>query len=114
MQIYEAVTIEENRHHNLLNSRSEFNRSAVPRLTCKLGNKSYKKYEQEVDRNMEKEEGQITKIRELIKERNRTRVQNQRKLPPPKRRKLEGGKYEQATLERPTSEKEKREDPGRH
>ena len=49
--------------------------------------------EQEVDRDMEKEEGQITKIRELIKERNRTRAQNQRKLPPPKRRKLEGGKY---------------------
>ena len=113
-QIYKAVTIEENRHHNLLNSRSEFNRSAVPRLTCKLGNKSYKKYEQEVDRNMEKEEGQITKIRELIKERNRTRAQNQRKLPPPKRRKLEGGKYEQAIMERPTPEKETREDPRRH
>ena len=109
-QIYEAVTIEENRHHNLLNSSSDFNRSAMPRLTCKLGDKSYQKYEQEVDRDMEKEEGQVTKIRELIKERNRTRAQNQRKLPPPKRRKLEGGKYEQATLEKQTPEKETRED----
>ena len=38
-QICESVTIEQNRHHFLLNSRSEFNRSAVPRLMCKLGDK---------------------------------------------------------------------------
>ena len=80
-QIYESVSIEENRHHFLLNSRSEFNRSAVPRLMCKLGDKNYKKYEQEVEKDLEKEEEQITKIRELVKERNKLRAQKQRKMP---------------------------------
>ena len=48
-QIFESVAIEENRlHHHLLNSRSEFNRSAVPRLVCKLGDSTYKKYEKEM------------------------------------------------------------------
>ena len=55
-QIFESVSIEENRHHHLLNSRSEYNRSAVPRLTCKLGDKAYKKYEKEMEEEMEKEE----------------------------------------------------------
>ena len=35
-QIFESVEIQENRHHHLLNSRSEYNRCAVPRLACKL------------------------------------------------------------------------------
>ena len=111
-QIYESVSIEENRYHHLLNSRSEFNRSAVPRLTCKLGDKSYKKYEQEIEKDMEKEEGQVSKIRELIKERNKNRAQKQRKPPPPKRRKMEEGTYEprqENQQEKPAPEKETRE-----
>ena len=36
----------------------------------KLGDKSYKKYEQEVENDMAKEEIQISKIRDLIKDRN--------------------------------------------
>ena len=110
-QICESVTIEANRNHHLLNSRSEFNPSAVPRLTCNLGDKNFKKYEKEVEKDMEKEEGQIQKIRDLIKERNKTRAQNQRKLPPPKRRKIAEGKFatgqdsrEQAQHERMTGE----------
>ena len=43
---------------------------------------------------MEKEERQVTKIRELVKERNKQRAQNQRKMPPPKRRKLESNMFE--------------------
>ena len=66
-QICESVKIEENRHHFLLNSMSEFNRSAVPRLMCKVG-KNFKKYEQEVETDMEREDNQVTKIRELGKE----------------------------------------------
>ena len=78
-QIFESVQIQENRNHFLLNSRSEFNRCTVPRLTCKLGDKHFKKYEQEVERDMSREENQIQKIRELAKERNKNRAQRQRK-----------------------------------
>jgi hypothetical protein len=94
-QIFESVSIEENRHHFLLNSHSEYNRSAIPRLMCKLGDKSYKKYEKEVDNDLEKEEEQVGKIRELVKERNKLRAQNQRRMPPPKRRKLGSKDFEQ-------------------
>ena len=66
----------------------------MPRLMCKLGDKSYKKYEQEVENDMAKEEIQISKIRNLIKERNKTRAQGQRKMPASKRRKLDETHYE--------------------
>ena len=56
---------------------------------CKLGDRNYKKYEQEVEKDLEKEEEQITKIRELVKERNKLRAQKQRRMPAPKRRKLD-------------------------
>ena len=43
---------------------------------------------------MAKEEGQVAKIRELIKERKKIRVQRQRKAPAPKRRKLNDQEFE--------------------
>ena len=70
-QIFESVEIQANRHHHLLNSRSEFNRCALPRMMCKLGDKNFKENEREIERDMEKEMIQVSKIRELIKERNR-------------------------------------------
>ena len=36
-QIKESVLIQSNRRHTLLNSKSEFNRCSLPRLTVKLG-----------------------------------------------------------------------------
>ena len=63
-QIHESVEIQENRHHHLLNSRSEFNRCALPRMMCKLGDRTFKKNEAD----MAREEIQVSKIRELKKE----------------------------------------------
>ena len=77
-QVLESVEIQNNRHHHLLNSRSEFNRCAVPRMMCKLGDKTFKKNEQEIESDMAREEAQVNKIRELIKERNKKRGQAQR------------------------------------
>ena len=110
-QIYESVEIQENRRHHLLNSRSEYNRCAVPRLTCKLGDNAYKKYEKEIELEMANEEVQISKIREMIKERNRQR--HHTKAPPPKRRKLGDTTYSNCTEETATNnpaEKRKPED----
>ena len=36
-QIGESVAIQSNKDHHLLNSKSEYNRCALPRLTAKLG-----------------------------------------------------------------------------
>ena len=108
-QIYESVAIQENRHHHLLNSRSEFNRCAVPRLMCKLGDKEYKKHEKEMEKDLAREETQVSKIRELIKERNKNR--NKIKAPPPKRRELDDSSYTSTpsqgvpTMERPEKRK---------
>ena len=41
-QILEAVVIEqENKKNNILNSRTEYNRSSLPRLTTKLGDSEH-------------------------------------------------------------------------
>ena len=64
-QIFESVEIQENRHHHLLNSRSEYNRCAVPRLMCKLGDGAYKQYEKETEKEIAKEEDLMSKIRQM-------------------------------------------------
>ena len=88
-QIFESCEIQANRHHHLLNSRSEYNRCAVPRLSCKLGDKEYKLFEKELEKDIKKEESQVSKIRELVKARNRER--NPGRGPPTKRRKVTQG-----------------------
>ena len=72
-QILESVKIQENKEHHLLNSKSEYNRCAIPRLTSKIGEKMYKEWRE--DEKMEKEEEMRIeeKIRMLRKERNRER-----------------------------------------
>ena len=99
------MEIQENRHHHLLNSRSEYNRCAVPRLMCKLGDNAFKKYEKEIQKDLDKEEEQISKIRQLAKTRNRNR--NKLAAPPPKRRKLDMG-FENTTNPPEQSNPEKR------
>ena len=69
-------------------------------MMCKLGDKTFKKNEQEIESEMAREEAQVNKIRELIKERNKKRGQAQRSsktAPAPKRRKLENEEYETKT-----------------
>ena len=38
-QVHESVLIQQNRNHHLLNSKMEYNRCSLPRLTVKLGDK---------------------------------------------------------------------------
>ena len=65
-QIYEAVLIQEYRHHHILNSKSEYNRAALPRIGIKMGDKEFKQHEKENIESLEKEEAlekEITKIK---------------------------------------------------
>ena len=72
-QILESVKLEENIGHNLLNSKSEYNRCAIPRLTTKIGEKMYQKWEKNEKEEKIKEVELEEKIRNLQKERNRGR-----------------------------------------
>ena len=56
-QILESVKIQQERQsHFLLNSRAEYNRCAIPRLSSKIGEKEYKRWEKEGEKEMEKED----------------------------------------------------------
>ena len=66
-QIHEAVLIQTNRdQHSLLNSRSEFNRNAIPRLGLKMGDKEYNENGKE-----KKEAGIEEEILAMRKEKNK-------------------------------------------
>jgi hypothetical protein len=93
----EAVEIQLHREdHHLLNSRAEFNRSAIPRLGLKLGDNEYKERKKEERDDEEKEETILMKIREMKKKRNKERgcmrraeFRNKDKEPANKRRKVD-------------------------
>jgi hypothetical protein len=86
-QIMEACQIQHHRDQHLLNSRSEFNRSAIPRLGLKFGDKEFKDKLKEENEADEKEETLAKKIRELRKQRNRERGGRRRAADEPKQKK---------------------------
>ena len=55
-QIDEAVKIQLNRQFNILNSKSEYKRSLIPRLGVKIGHKVFKS-KKEYDDDEQKDEG---------------------------------------------------------
>ena len=86
-QILESVTIQQERKkHTLLNSRTEYNRCSLPRLTTNMGDKIYKDYEKELK--LEKQEEIVieSKIRELRKTRNKERLHPTRENGPKKKK----------------------------
>ena len=83
---HEAVLIQANRGHTILNSRSEYNRCALPRLGTKLGERETREKRQEVEEEERKEQELEERIRNLGKERQRKRGTD-RKPNQPKRKK---------------------------
>ena len=89
-QISESVIIQANRHHNLLNSRAEYNRCALPRLSLKIGDKHLK--EKDLETILQNEKIVEEKVDEKIRELRKTRRKNPNlSLPARKRLKLNGG-----------------------
>ena len=87
-QVLESVLIQsERKHHNILNSRSEYNRCSLPRLSTKMGEDSYKEFGQEIENEKNEELRIEKKIRELRKEKNKARLHPTKKVGP-KRRKI--------------------------
>ena len=68
-QIHEAVLFPENRNHHILNSRSEYNRCALPRLGTKLGERETKEKRLEVEEEEKKEHWLEDRIKKMRKER---------------------------------------------
>ena len=87
-QMLESVVIQQSTSHNLLNSKSEYNRCSLPRLSTRMGDKEYKKYEKKQELAKRKEEMLESRIREMRKTRNKNRKsRTQKSAPPAKRRK---------------------------
>ena len=55
-QVHESVKIQQNRNHHLLNSRSEFNRCSLPRLTVKLGDRELGELTEKLKEDQKKED----------------------------------------------------------
>ena len=68
-QIDEALKIQYNRENNILNSKSEYNGSSIPRLGVKLCSKAYTtRQEHEEEEMSEREKSTEEKIRMLRKQ----------------------------------------------
>ena len=105
-QILEAVKIpQERQDHFLLNSRSEYNRAEIPRLSAKIGERDYKRWEKEGEQELQKE-GILKEKIMLLKMEKQRRDQEERKEKnkgrqpklkekPSKRQKLDGGIYKE-------------------
>ena len=89
-QIMESVFIQEERNHFILNSKSEYNRCSLPRLTSNLGNREWKKRKKEEEEEKEREAALERVITTMRKERNNRRKDNTKRQDEPaeKRRKI--------------------------
>ena len=97
-QLEEAVTIERvaRENINILNSKSEWASSALPRLVTRYGKleDEMKEYEKELKHEKSREEEFERKLREMRKIRNKARLRNERNLnPPSKRQKTEEDRF---------------------
>ena len=94
--ILESVIIQqENKGHHILNSKSEYNRCSLPRLTAKMGDKEIGRYKKELEEEKRKDEELGNRIKELRKEQNKTRMSDLEpvKQPAEKKRKLDDERW---------------------
>ena len=91
-QILEAVTIEqEAKKNHILNSRTDYNRSSLPRLTTKLGDSEFQNWQKELAQDKKNNMIIDEKIRALRKEIDKSRLLPSKEAPPAKKRKIEEG-----------------------
>ena len=94
-QICESVEIQNNLGHHILNSKSEYNRCALPRLTADMGEKTSSTLEKEKreEREREKELAQEIRNLKLRRSHNRREKLGQRTQPAEKKRKTGENNY---------------------
>ena len=90
-QILESVTIQQERQeHQLLNSKSEYNRCSLPRLSTMMGENEYKKYNESKEQEKIEDEALDKKIRELRKKNNKARLHPTKEGGPKRKRRKIG------------------------
>ena len=96
-QVHESVIIQQTRsHHHLLNSRSEFNRCSIPRLTVKLGEKEMGDMANTLRQEQKKEDDIERVIRDMkrkSKKRAFDRIDDLHPLPKRQKRDKEPGAF---------------------
>ena len=94
-QVSESIKIRNNSRHNILNSKGEYNRCALPRLGLKIGTREFSKAKEDEDREEERERSIEEKIRMLRKKKGKVALNRKEKeTSAPKRRKKENGYVE--------------------
>ena len=99
-QIAESVNIQNKKKSNIiLNSKSEYNRCALPRLTAKIGNISIDEIDKKKKEEKEKERQWALKVRDLKVTKSRNKRDNMSKMtmPAEKRRKVDIMNYVRMT-----------------
>ena len=111
-QVMESVIIQEERSHNILNSKSEYNRCSLPRLTANLGDREWKKRAKEEKIEKEREMELEKRIVELRKDRNQKRRGETKpsEEPAEKRRRTGEDIWKRVLQNRETGEKRKETD----
>ena len=112
-QISESVEIQHQKiDHFILNSKSEYNRCALPRLTAKVGEENSKKMEKEKREEKEEERNLERKIREMKirKSIERREQPGTNEQPAGKKRKLNKHEYKRVLQEKKEAKKRDREE----
>ena len=79
-QILESVLIQKARNHHIMNSKAEYNRCSIPRLSTKMGEKELKKWREEDKIELEKEASIEEKIRIRNKNKSKKRIEASRRM----------------------------------
>ena len=109
-QVAESVMIQSNKmDHHILNSKAEYNRCALPRLTAKIGNYTIDELEKEKEKEREEEKKVLQKIRNLKVNRSKIRreINTNLTMPAQKKRKTGHKEYKRVIEVKDNSEKRK-------
>ena len=111
-QVTESVIIQEERNHNILNSKSEYNRCSLPRLTANLGDREWKKRAKEEKIEKERDLELEKRIVGLRKDRNQKRRGGTKpsEEPAEKRRRIGEDEWKRVLQNKETGEKRKEND----
>ena len=108
-QINESVEIQNNSQHHILNSKSEYNRCALPRLSAKIGEESLKGLQQKRMEEKKQEAELLDKIRTIKVRRSfaRRNQPSRKEQPAEKRRRIDKEEYKRVVQK--SEEAKKRE-----
>ena len=88
-QVHESILIQQNRHHHLLNSKSEYNRCSLPRLTVKVGEREMEEVVRKSKEEQQTEDELERQIKHWKKQSKKRSIGEPDSQPRNKRQKLE-------------------------